>query len=300
MTIIRAPRPASGFSMVDHERLRDGTMSRNAICLLLQMLSHTDGWRTDSVSLAASGLEGRDAVRSMLRELEAHKFLRRVKRRTAKGYWTWTTYVFDQPATDEDLEALIGGPAPDPDEVTPGADDGGLDDNDWSQEWTNPQVSPWTGNPAPDSPAPGQPSTDSQAIRDRRSKKKKGGAVPAQPHQAREAAKPPTNIDRIQPPEFSTTEPSGGTGSQGRELDAGQTSYDQHGRTTPRCDRHLTSTTDDPCRACGDARVEFQAAQKARDEDLARARAVEARRQWAQEAGNAPKPPDFWEQASAS
>ena len=116
-----------------------------------------------------------------------------------------------------------------------------------------------------------------------------------------EAAKPPTRIDRTtQPHEFSTLEPSGASRAHGRELDAGQTSYDQHGRTTPRCDRHLTSTTDDPCRACGDARVEYQAAQKARDEDLARARVVEARRQWAQEAGDAPKPPDFWQRASAS
>lgn len=122
------------------------------------------------------------------------------------------------------------------------------------------------------------------------------GAVGGVTHHAREAAKPPTIIDRSQPPEFSTVEPSGTRTIQRGEL----ASYDTYGRTTPRCDRHLTSTTDDPCRACGDARVEFQAAQKARHEDLARARAVEARRQWAQEAGDAPKPVDFWDRASAS
>ena len=110
MTIIRAPRPADNYIRISNATARDMRLTRRARGLLVEMLSHTDGWRTDAVSLAASGQEGREAIRAMLKELETFRYLKRVRTQGAKGRWSTMTYVFDRPASDDDLAALIAGP----------------------------------------------------------------------------------------------------------------------------------------------------------------------------------------------
>jgi len=118
MTIIRAPRPSVGYSLVSNAVARDMRLTRRARGLLVEMLSHTDGWHTDAASLAQAGVEGRAAILSMLKELRKFRYVVQVKSQNAKGHWSTTTYLFDQPATDEDVAAMIAGPDPDPDEVT--------------------------------------------------------------------------------------------------------------------------------------------------------------------------------------
>jgi hypothetical protein len=271
VTIIRAPRPSRGFSIIDNNLIRNAQISRAARCLLMEMLSHTDGWRTDSISLAASGSEGRDAIRNMLKELETFRYVRRVRRRGPKGHWSWTTYVFDQPASDEELDALIGGPKADLDEVAPGWSGDGEEGPDWAQEPVNPQVSPWTPLPATDDPAPdqrstGQRSTASQAIttEEEPMKKKQGGRAPAQPHHAREPEPPPEN-----PP-----------------------NHDEHGPLTPQCPKHVGSTDDPPCHACRDVKPEWEAAENRRANARARAKDLAARQARADREAGPPASPE--------
>ena len=51
MTIIRAPRPDSGFLIVANDVVRDSRLSYRARGTLLSILSRPDDWRTDAEQL---------------------------------------------------------------------------------------------------------------------------------------------------------------------------------------------------------------------------------------------------------
>jgi len=74
--------------------------------------------------------EGRDAVRSMLRELAAAGHINERRAQDTHGHWRTTTHL-----------------------VTPGTEKPGPD----TTHSTNPQATPEPGNPAPDQPAPEKP-----------------------------------------------------------------------------------------------------------------------------------------------
>jgi len=105
MTIIRSPRPQRNFTIVDNQLIRNPKLTRGARALLLEILSYPDDWRTSSEQLARQGLEGRDAIRRMIRELEEKGYCRRVKKQDEKGRWTSKWYVFDAPV-DEPVDIV--------------------------------------------------------------------------------------------------------------------------------------------------------------------------------------------------
>lgn len=95
--IIRAPRPDRGFTILDNTVLRDARLSYRARGLLAEILSRPDDWRTDATTLARNAREGREAIRSAMRELEQFGYLVRKKIQDDKGHWRTDTYVFDSP-----------------------------------------------------------------------------------------------------------------------------------------------------------------------------------------------------------
>lgn len=97
MSIIRAPRPEQNFTVLGNHVLRDHRLSFRARGVLAYLLSMPDNWRTSSDSLSRMGLEGRDAVRTALGELEIHGYVRRNKQQNKAGQWVTETYVFDSP-----------------------------------------------------------------------------------------------------------------------------------------------------------------------------------------------------------
>ncbi len=125
MSIRRAPRPESGFTLIRDEVLRDTRLSYRARGVLAAILSRPDNWRTDSEQLAKEGTEGRDAIRAALRELEQAGYIERIRAQvttpTGKKVWNTETVVHDTPS---------------------GA---------------NPQVVPTTGFQAPEFPTVGKP-----------------------------------------------------------------------------------------------------------------------------------------------
>jgi hypothetical protein len=99
MSIIRAQRPHSGFTVVRNDVAQDSRLSFRARGLLIYILSLPDNWRTDSVTLAKEGVEGRDAIRKCLTEMETTGYLKRLKTQNELGHWETLWYVYDHPET---------------------------------------------------------------------------------------------------------------------------------------------------------------------------------------------------------
>lgn len=95
--IVRAPRPASHFTVVTNALIRDERLSWKARGLLIFVLSMPDNWRTTSAHLARVGPDGRDSVRAGLAELEAAGYLTRHRVRKADGTFEHQVTVYDNP-----------------------------------------------------------------------------------------------------------------------------------------------------------------------------------------------------------
>lgn len=100
--IIRAPRPESGFTLIDNATARDTGLSYRALGILTYLLSHTDGWHTSAETLSqGQNREGRGAILTALKELRTAGYVRQEKRQDERGRWTTLTYVYDTPQTGE-------------------------------------------------------------------------------------------------------------------------------------------------------------------------------------------------------
>jgi len=95
MSIKRAPRPKSNFTIIGNAVLRDENLSFRARGVLASILSRPDNWKTTAESLARESKEGRSAILTVLKELEQVGYMTRRKYRNEKGQWIWESYVFD-------------------------------------------------------------------------------------------------------------------------------------------------------------------------------------------------------------
>lgn len=96
--IIRAPRPARGWTEIQNDTLRDASLSYRARGVLARLLSNADGWRMTAHELAAeSPAEGRQAVLTALRELREAGYIVQRRLQGEKGQWRTETYVYDTP-----------------------------------------------------------------------------------------------------------------------------------------------------------------------------------------------------------
>lgn len=95
--IIRAERPSDRFAQISNDTLADKRLSYRARGVLAYLLSRPVGWTTSREAIARQGTEGRDAIGTALRELEAVGYVRRVRTQDAGGRWSTATYVFDSP-----------------------------------------------------------------------------------------------------------------------------------------------------------------------------------------------------------
>lgn len=88
------------FVTVPNETARDEHLSFRARGVLLYLLSHEDGWDVRSEAIARAGKEGREAIRTALRELGEHGYYRLERRRGRDGRSYMGTAVSDYPIAD--------------------------------------------------------------------------------------------------------------------------------------------------------------------------------------------------------
>lgn len=96
MKIVRGPRD-HGFAIIPNAALEDSRLSWRARGILAYLLSRPDHWHTSSERLAATALEGRDAVRTAMRELEDAGYLVRERHRGPGGVFVMVVVVTDTP-----------------------------------------------------------------------------------------------------------------------------------------------------------------------------------------------------------
>ncbi|MFF0747422.1 hypothetical protein ACFYVL_44285 [Streptomyces sp. NPDC004111] len=117
------------FTTVCNAAVRDRRLSRRARGLLVEILSHQEGFTISEASLVAAGPEGRDAIRTALRELEGYGYLHRTQPRDGGQFSAAVFEVTDMP------EGLLIGAASPWDASEPPPEE-------------NPRSEPLTGNPS--------------------------------------------------------------------------------------------------------------------------------------------------------
>jgi hypothetical protein len=88
------------FTAIDRRTINDDQLSFRARGILIWLLDKPDDWVCDSTRLAQQATEGRDAVRTALKELEAAGYLERLKSRDDKGHWVTEWVIHETPPDD--------------------------------------------------------------------------------------------------------------------------------------------------------------------------------------------------------
>ena len=88
----------SNFTVVSNDILMNNFMSMKATCLLMKMLGKPDNWDYTINGMRTFCAEGRDAIRSALKELEKFGYLERRKVRDSRGRYTDIEYIiYEEP-----------------------------------------------------------------------------------------------------------------------------------------------------------------------------------------------------------
>lgn len=98
--IVRGPRLAENFTILPNDALRDRRLSFRARGVMAFILSQPPDFAISSEELAeCSGAEGRDAIRTALKELETASYLHRRRRQIEGGRWISEAVLYEQPTT---------------------------------------------------------------------------------------------------------------------------------------------------------------------------------------------------------
>ncbi|MGV9248118.1 hypothetical protein [Streptomyces sp. NPDC003710] len=118
--IRRGVMAADQFTQIANGLFRDGRLSFKAKGLFGLISTHRDGWRMTVTDLARRGHDGEAAVKTGLRELEEHGFLRRERERSPDGTLGAAAYVItDLPSLQSSRSQPMSGfpPVDDPTSV---------------------------------------------------------------------------------------------------------------------------------------------------------------------------------------
>lgn len=133
-------RKGRGVEPIKREALQDVSLSYRARGVLAYLLSLPEGWETNSQRIAEAGKEGRDAIRTVLAELETAGYLARRRRHLGEGKWKWSWVFADDPIELRDILA---------ERFPEGMKTASVRPRTTTASKGRPQVAPQTGNPVP-------------------------------------------------------------------------------------------------------------------------------------------------------
>ena len=87
----------SNYTVMSNYHLRDKNLSYKAKGLLSFMLSLSDDWDYSLAGLCSISKEGRDGIRSILKELQEYHYLEIEKVRGEKGYFEYNYLIYEIP-----------------------------------------------------------------------------------------------------------------------------------------------------------------------------------------------------------
>lgn len=108
MTTIRVERRWR-YTTVDREPVNDERLSFRARGVLVWLLDKPDDWTVDAAAISRAGTEGRDAIRAVLRELEAAGYLERRKVQGPNGRWRTESVIRERPSPAPEIPASVVG-----------------------------------------------------------------------------------------------------------------------------------------------------------------------------------------------
>ncbi|WP_330185929.1 helix-turn-helix domain-containing protein (plasmid) [Nocardia sp. NBC_01503] len=110
--LLRGRMATKEFTMVSNRLARDEKLSNSAKGLFVQMASHTEGFRITLEGMALNCADGITAVRSALKELELHGYVRRLPRvRDMKGHLGPYGYEITDVPESPRLSVVLASPA---------------------------------------------------------------------------------------------------------------------------------------------------------------------------------------------
>lgn len=113
MTILRVST-RERFTVVDRRTINDDRLSYRARGVLVWLLDKPDNWTVNSRLIARQGTEGRDALRTALKELEEFGYIERTPVQNEQGQWANECLVREYPDGWEPVpeKPEPGNPAP--------------------------------------------------------------------------------------------------------------------------------------------------------------------------------------------
>lgn len=98
MAVFRVYKESGNFVTVHKKFIHDDNLSWKAKGILLYLLSRPDDWRIYETELNKHSSDGRDSLRTGIKELEQAGYIHRTRRRNEKGQLREYEYqVFEQP-----------------------------------------------------------------------------------------------------------------------------------------------------------------------------------------------------------
>lgn len=102
MSIFRVKK-TSNYVVVHKASLNDNRLSWKAKGLLAYMLSMPDDWTFYDTELEKHAKDGKDSLKSAIKELKQYGYMKRERRRNQEGKFDWETSVFETPCTEKPL-----------------------------------------------------------------------------------------------------------------------------------------------------------------------------------------------------
>jgi DnaD/phage-associated family protein len=99
MGVIRVQKN-SNYVVMNKTALHDPRLSWKAKGLHAYMLSMPNNWKFYDSELEKHAKDGKDALRSAIKELKQYGYMRRERRRNEQGKFEWETIVYEEPYTE--------------------------------------------------------------------------------------------------------------------------------------------------------------------------------------------------------